>query len=778
MRLKSESKSERKMVIILLLLSCVMIYGYLIGSGNYFIYLDVGSDTMHSFYPIYRWAAARLKSGDLSFWSFEIGLGGNIFNYTSVVMDPFAWPVIVIGAIFGTQTIAGMLVWMQVTKVLLCGVLCLRYLRYFRVTGPAAVAASYVYALNGFLMLWGQHYWLGTASVWILLFLIFLEEALQNRKYNIPLALVTAMLLMQSVYQGYMVLLFGVVYGLLRVWYRNPEKGFRGWFKSVWPPIWSVFTGALGGMVTFLPTAFLILGSGRLGEEMSVWSKIRYYLTQPYSKEELKGILYRFLSNSAQGTAATFASFDNYYEVAQLFFSVLFLPTAAVWVWKIIREQGEKRKKWSVCLAVVLIVFLIGHPLGSLIFNAFAYPFGRYTFVLMPVFAVAFAKGLEVIQRKQVSAPVLFVTSAATILGCVKCYRAADDTVVRFLMAESVVCVCFFAVLSLYRRYSKREVPSGIFRLGCLILLAVNMTCDGFVTTNVRGLASKNISWVREDDQSDVKEALAWIRSEDDSFYRVEKTFQSISEVMDSVALQYEGVAGYNSMLGRDMQEFYLNIWPDIVLPYSTFRQYFTQVWQEWPQASLCGVKYLLAEEKDPVAEPYIKIGQIGSVVIYKNMLVESPAFVVPEKFTDDLLSAMSYEERVAYFESISADPANRITLYRDGDRVTARVEVEKACKVVLAIPYEVGWCAQLDGKNVSIQKAFYGFMSVSLEAGVHEIVLEYIAPFAKEGAVLSALGFVLMAGTVLMQKKGKKKNFWTVRACADMSVDKSMRLM
>ena len=107
MQQKQPFQNTQKILTLLLLLSTFIIYGYMVAQGNYFIYLDVGSDTMHSFYPIYRYAAACLREGTFSQWSFSIGTGGTTFNYTSVMMDPFAWPVIVAGAIFGDQVIAG-----------------------------------------------------------------------------------------------------------------------------------------------------------------------------------------------------------------------------------------------------------------------------------------------------------------------------------------------------------------------------------------------------------------------------------------------------------------------------------------------------------------------------------------------------------------------------------------------------------------------------------------------------------------------------------------------
>lgn len=125
--------------------------------------------------------------------------------------------VLAAGIVAGTKVIAGALLAAQVIRVFVCGFLCYGFLGYYDVSPKARVIASYCYAFNGFMMLWGQHYWLATATVWVILELLFLEKARERGRISGKIAITTAWMLMQSPYIGYMVLLFCGIYMLFRL---------------------------------------------------------------------------------------------------------------------------------------------------------------------------------------------------------------------------------------------------------------------------------------------------------------------------------------------------------------------------------------------------------------------------------------------------------------------------------------------------------------------------------------------------------------------------------
>ena len=68
----------------------------------------------------------------------------------------------------------------------------------------------------------------------------------------------------------------------------------------------------------------------------------------------------------------------------------------------------------------------------------------------------------------------------------------------------------------------------------------------------------------------------------------------------------------------------------------------------------------------------------------------------------------------------------------------------QKAGDVFLTIPYDKGWTAQIDGKNIPISKAQNGFMKVAAPAGKHELHLQFFPQGLKVGSFCFILGIGL----------------------------------
>jgi uncharacterized membrane protein YfhO len=769
---RAEAK-ERVQLLLLLVSSCIVIFGYLIWSGNVYIYLDVGSDTIHSFYPIYRMAAQMLRNRSFHQWSFSIGMGASIFNYTSVVMDPFAWPVILAGAVWGPQVINGMLVAMQITKIFISGLLCFYFLKLHHFTGFSLVMAAYGYSFNGFLIVWGQHYWLGTACVWIMLELIGLEKSIRDRKFTAGLVISTAGMLMQSVYVGYMSLLAGAVYALFRISAYREKKGVREWWSYAWPPVASVLCGFLISMVTFLPTAYIILRvSGRVPEEGGVIQNIWHWLKQPLQWSEIREICNRFLSSNIHGTGDNYSMkyadagraevvrymLQNYYEIPQLFFSCLFPVLAVIWAWE--RIFLERDKKWQIrrILSVFLVGFLIFVPVGSMVMNGFAYPFGRYTFVLMPFFSIVMADGLQLIMEKKYPVALMWVVSLLLMAICWKRSEYYMGQGTGYILKSAAAGILLFALAITGYRYGRQNRWKEVLVVISLAVIWGNVTADSFVTTNERGLASKDISWMQEDSMTDVKEALSWLAETDTSLYRVEKNFVSISVVTDPVALQYYGVTGYNTMVSKGMQQFYRNLWQDILAGGDPYRQYYIDVWREWQQSALCGVKYLLSEEGLEVPEPYEELAQFGNVIIYRNPYVDTMGYVFASLPGEEEMQELSWGESAYLILYYLKQQVGTVSLQETDGQISGQIEAEAEGYVYVSIPKDAGWTIWLDDEKVDPETAFYGFMAIPVTEGTHTICMSYRAPGLYLGIGLSGAGLLLFGmGMITEHKKTRK---------------------
>lgn len=472
-----------------------------------------------------------------------------------------------------------------------------------------------------------------------------------------------------------------------------------------WPAIGSAFAGIMISMITVLPNAYLILGvSGRVGGEESLWECVVDCIKNPFTLGELKTIFLRFFTNNAQGIGSEFQLPGyqvnyNSYEAVQLFFSVFLVILSPVWFVCRMRENTAKHQKWCILVALILVGLLIVHPLGTMVFNAFAYLFERYMFLLMPLFAIVLA------------------------------------SVVRYVY--------------LWRR----GIAWVILPLVCL-----NMIWDGFVTTNQRDLASKELSWVTLDENQEVQNALTWLALQDDMLYRVEKTSWKVSEVMDSVAMQYNGISGYNSMIGLGVKEFYKKCWLEMLVDESAMRQYFTKDPYAWEQSSFLGVKYLLAKPEEVVSYPYEEMIRQDDVVVYRNVLVETIGFVTENFITDEELEAMELESRQEALGQMCRNQVGQVVLREGRDKIEGLVLADDDATLVITVPKDYGWTVYLDGVLQEPKSAAYGYMALDVSQGEHNLLMTFSMPWASTGILMSMEGLLIwLVVSLCMHQKERR---------------------
>ena len=97
-----------------------------------------------------------------------------------------------------------------------------------------------------------------------------------------------------------------------------------------------------------------------------------------------------------------------------------------------------------------------------------------------------------------------------------------------------------------------------------------------------------------------------------------------------------------------------------------------------------------------------------------------------------------NYESEVA---ERGAEALENISL--SGNTLTGTCDVSEDKILVIALPYEKGWTAKVDGEEVSIQKANYMFMAVELEAGSHTIEFTYHTRGFALGVLMTLFGLL-----------------------------------
>lgn len=112
------------------------------------------------------------------------------------------------------------------------------------------------------------------------------------------------------------------------------------------------------------------------------------------------------------------------------------------------------------------------------------------------------------------------------------------------------------------------------------------------------------------------------------------------------------------------------------------------------------------------------------------------------------------YEERAA---ALKADVLENVEI--GTNRIAGTIALDQPKWLQVSVPYSKGWTAVVDGEEAKVLRSGGMYMGVELDAGEHEVVLNYRTPYLREGALISLAGLLIFLGTSLtVRLRGRKK--------------------
>lgn len=788
---QTKIKSYGLLIALVLITFCYAFGRYLWG-GEYFIFQDAGSDCKEEYYPTYIYIINQIREHRLSLWNNAWCLGEDTLS--SWLMDPFAILLIFIGVIMGEQIVAPLLVVFQLVKVVLSSLLAYKFLQFYRIHDNARIIGAYLYGFNSFLMVWGQHYWFGAASIYILLLLIVIEKWIvsfkEKNKWLLVYSFIVGFVFLCNPYFAYMSIIMSAIYACIRYFYLS-NKGNKLQFKQIFRDgFWfavATMLGILMASITLFPFIDINMGvSSRISTD-SIWSRIIDYLIHPYEMKYYVEILLRFISSNAMGINSLGGA---YYGLPELSISIVGIPFMVEGMLSIFSKMKDRKEKIIFFIALSLILFLVFVPLGSCIFNAFQYPFGRYTFVLIPVFIVVFAFGLNRICNENKMNYVVSGSSVILLVGLLVyfAYSFENDDATRecdkfiILLNISILLIMFLTVK--FKNY---------FCVGMLFLfILIGCAQENYLTNSARDTLDDFSVIERER----TEKAMDELHQRDTSFYRIEKTYHDYSFIGESIMEGYPSTGGYCATLNRNLIRFYEEIWPEAMVDNDTkvtsARGYITEGtrMQDDNILTLLGVKYILSlEELENLGKGYQKIEQNNSdVLIYQNKNVNSIIAGFNQVITETEFEKFSQEERDMIIKSYLVLPDDEATgnlyyvdcvdtmnlsedkfdnnylLTSETDAYyQGKVYIDNDKMLFFAIPYRSGWNIYIDGDQAESFLADYGFIACLVKEGSHVIEVKYENEVYLIGALVSLFALIiwvsLFVGEELIRKNREGKD-------------------
>ena len=656
-----EYKYFKYVLAIVIIISCVIVYGSLINSGHQYVYYDIGGgDEPEAYIPLLSSLIQKIQTHSITDWTWNNGLGTSMSGFWGYMANPFTFLVIIVGVFFGISSINTTVLIAQLLNILVVGQLCYKYLSYFGGKARSKAIASYIAAFSGYMILYAQHYVHAEFAIYIFVTLIFVEDVLKHDKFcksHIFLAIDCAFMFVCTVYLAYMIAIFTGIYTIFRL-VQNYNKSQ---IKLALIKLGQIFGAAIIGFLISMPFVLvvvneLLFNSDRVSSgNDGIFSSILSLLTIPYHKEAFVTIFYRFLSSNLQGAGNDFwgqtdSYANDYYAAPELFYSVFIFVFIAIY-YLTLKDRCRDKKQFIVkILAGLFVTFIVFNRLGSAIFNAFVAPFGRYTYLLLPLFAILTVTAIDELEKrtKNVKVSCIFVCTLSIIALIVEFYYAWKNNKPEYILLLAIVDIILLFILLLISSIKLKEyrkITIGLFS----ILVFINITLESYITVNNRIFCSFSKD-VTDQDDYDTQDALTYINNTDNSMYRVEKNYYDIIPFNDSYFQNYRGVSTYNSTLNANVKEFYKLYCNPAINYYSanSFWYSYMNVTNDIIQDSILGVKYIISDSTTYDESQFEKVYSNDSVSVYRNKAIESFGIFYKNAISKSEVLDLGYTDRVS----------------------------------------------------------------------------------------------------------------------------------
>lgn len=775
------------------LIVLVVFRDFLCGAKTY-LFKDIASDSVNYSYPWFVHVADYFRSEGFPRWSFNQGMGQNIFP--GCLGDPLTTAMMLLGR----SAVAVGMAWCEVIKIFLAAVFFYLFLKKRKTSCFPAVAGSLMYAFSGFMVVGGEWQIFSTQAVYAALLLYAFELFyLENRPALLPFCIVLCV-----VNQAFNLYVFAVLLGVYILVRFFEEQPLREWRRCAVVFAKTAGLGALGagiGAFFLVGDVMQMVNSPRgLGEA----SYARALFDQPVfgfgDKAHNVSALLRLFSSDMLGTGSESNVWQNYLEAPVFYCGLLALLLVPLFFLLPSKPKGAPIVSGSPALLLSRKAKAAYATLLLLVFVPVVFPFFRYAFWLFSgnyyrayslfviiALLLPLVKVLEYLEQGGRLPKAGLVTVFCVLMVLLFFPYTQESVVDSRVRGTAVLFLAGYLALFLTGALG----PQRAFgRLLLVVWLSVELGSMANRTLSARPVVTGNELKQKVGYNDYSCDAVAWLKARDKSFFRIEKDYASgpathIS-MNDSKVQCYFGTQSYHSFnqlcYVRFLQKMGLINGDD-----ETETRWLRGLMGVPGLHSFASIKYVLSKSSDldAVCE---KIGRVGDVGIYRNAnvlpfgftygrLLDEAAFtnlppvqkmavlykacvVRPEDLARCQMEQLHPSELTAYdFDSYVRDVAERskealtITSHSQ-NRIEGTVSLSSKKLLFFTLPFDKGWRVSVDGKRVTPLMVNIGFTGFPVEKGEHAIELQYVPPYYVESACCSALFLGLYVGLLYLNRR------------------------
>ena len=798
----SENRSDNRAFYVLLgLLTVLAIFVFrdFIFLNKVYMFKDIGSDSINAWYPNFYHISDHIRSyGGFPRWSFYAGMGQNISGL--IIGDPFTWLLYFSNA----DTIVYMAGYIEALKLITAGVFFFLFLRQIHVTTYAAITGAICFAFCGFIVLGSCWYQL-SAEAYQTAFLLFSIEKLLHKKWRyFPFAI--AFVVVTVPFNLFLFSILIAVYVFVRLYDKY------GWSKTILRTyVHLIVLAVLGvGMGAFiiLPKVQMMLDSPRVSGDASYFSEL-----MSSSVFQFDGLLEnltkigRLFSNDMLGTGSYFAGSENYLE-APLFYAGLVSLLLAPQLFPFLS------KKRQYILSIVFICAIL-----PFIFPFFRYAFwlfaGKYyrllsfffalTLIMYSTFALHYIILKRTINYKLLAATLLiplYLLFIPDIFGISNPYQA---DLPLYMSTIQLRCLSFLVLYAILLGLAPRKNTMYYFKPVLVGLLFIELALMANTTVNEREIVTVRELKSKTGYNDYSVDAIKILHRVDSSFYRIQKTYGSSDAIHaslnDPMVQRFWGTTSYQQFNQANYVRFLMAtqvISPNLESNEKEWAtRWITGLNLDRPLLQIFGnVYYNLSKQPLPSFFTSIcdSITKIGDVYIYQNKYMLPFGYTyshyMRRSFFDSLELAV---KDIVLLKSVVVDDkdlANYAVLQRiehpvdpevynleqlandverlkqdvfnmtifSQNKIKGNITMQKDKILFFTIPFDKGWRAFDNGKEIPVALVNIGFSGLLLNAGTHEIELRFEPKGFYPSIIISLLsGLIAILPVAWCRKRTQK---------------------
>ena len=758
-----------------ILVSLVILFHKYLLFNNFFLFDDVGSDTMSLFYPSLLDEARIFREEGLPFWSFAKGMGQS--NWSGDLLDPLNWILLILGE----KHLAYGLGWVAILKVAASSFFSYKLFKLQGFHPYAVILGTILVTFMGYLITGTT--WYGHASniMYMLMFLYGLELMITRNSWWI--LVISAVLLLGP--HLFFITEYAIIYCILRFGISNKlnTTSVLGFFNRLWRP-------ALFGLLISAPflgsTINTFINSPRIGGDASyadALSSIGVFSVNEAG--HIATILSRFFSNDMLGPPNAFLGWKNYLE-APLFYcgliTFLLLPQLFPFL----------KRKQKIITGSILGFFTL-----TLVFpylrNAFYLFQGEYykaalsLFIPFTMIWLAVLALHHIILNKKINLPLL----AGTFVGLIALLFSLGQisNLVRVDPQIQIIVAVFLVLQSLLLFLLSRSYKGWILNV-ILLLALIEGVVLSYPAINDRSALDIDAFKDRKFYNDYSLEVLDYIESQDPGFYRVEKLFGSYlsNGLNDSQAQGYFDTKSYRSHNHNSYIQYLEGI--TLLDPRDENKtRWIGGLHTAFDIHPLVNIKYLLTQGQNDLIDLsfYTNKGQLNGINIFESKYhipfgIPYSQYILKSevenfdyfRVVEGMYNALIIDDKEAVkFPSLNQFSAKRIggmlkhaswnryfnasgmklTSFKQS-RIEGTIDISQASIVYFSIPFDAGWSAYANEKKAPTTKVQFGMTGVYLEPGNYNLVLKYRPPYFTTGIILFIIGLIGMIYLVIKNRE------------------------